>query len=62
MKKGNKAPMIVSILILGGAVGNLLRTHALDTIRAVDALTLVAAGMAIGVLLVTVISSFKKEP
>jgi len=62
MKKINKAPLIVSVLVLGGAVGNLFRTHALDSIRTVDAITLVAAGMALGVLLVTVISSLRKEP
>lgn len=61
MKKQQKAMLVVSILVLGGTFGNLVRTHALDNIRAVDLLSIFAAGMAFGVLLVTVVSSFKKS-
>lgn len=55
MKTRKKAGLIISAIILAGAIGNLLRTHALDNIRAVDALTLMAAGMALGVLIVNVV-------
>lgn len=50
--------LIVVLLLL--AVGNLIRTGALATMRAVDVLQIFAAGILLGVLMVQLTARFRK--
>ncbi len=50
-----KRNLIVSIILFAVVMGNIIRMHSLDSIRAVDALQLFACGMMFGVIIVNVV-------
>ena len=58
-QKKLKRNVLVSTLFFGVVFANLFRTHALDNMRAVDALQLVATGALLGAIIVNVVMYMK---